>query len=134
MEENRRYVDDELDVILKPEVKLESDMASAVTWNSDLMSSVSQNAPTSVATLATSHLELQLNFMAKELELERQRREKLEHEIKRMTRKLDVIETDGHSEVHKNERVRKNRESAVKRPNLDVDDIRVQNRGFVAFH
>ena len=51
-----------------------------------------------------------------------------------MTRKLDVIETDGHSEVHKNERVRKNRESAVKRPNLDFEDIKVQNRGFVAFH
>ena len=41
MEDNRRYVDDELEGILKPEVKLESDMASAVTWNSDLLSSVS---------------------------------------------------------------------------------------------
>ena len=58
--------------------------------------------------------------MAKELELERQRREKLEDEIRRMTRKLDVIETDGHSEVHKNERIRKNRENGVKRPNMDV--------------
>ena len=90
--------------------------------------------PTTIVTQNTSHLELQLNFLAKELVLEKQRREKLEHEIQRMNRKLDVIETDGDSEVHKNERVRKNREKSVKRPNLDVEDLKVQNRGFVAFH
>ena len=71
--------------------------------------------------------------MAKELELERQKRERLENEIMRMTRKLDIIEIDGRSEVNKNERIRKKREAAVKRPNMAVQDVKGKS-GFIAFH
>ena len=51
-----------------------------------------------------------------------------------MTRQLNVIEEDGRSEVRHNDHVRKKREQAVKRPNMDVEDLKVQNRGFIAFH
>ena len=51
-----------------------------------------------------------------------------------MTRKLEIIEEDGRSEVKKHDRVKQNRENMVKRPNMDVEDLKVQTRGFVAFH
>ena len=50
-----------------------------------------------------------------------------------MTRKLDIIEIDGRSEVNKNERIRKKREAAVKRPNMAVQDVKGKS-GFIAFH
>lgn len=67
-----------------------NDSASAVTWNTDIASTYIQN-PTTVKSVNSSALELHLNFLAKELELERLRRENLQHEVERMTRKLDQV-------------------------------------------
>jgi len=56
-------------------VKFDFDSESAITFNTDT-SSFMRN-PSTINTVASSKLELQLNFLAKQLELERQRREKL---------------------------------------------------------
>ena len=44
--------------------------------------------PSTVVTVASSKLELQLNFLAKQLEMERQRRERLQNEVGTMAEKL----------------------------------------------
>ena len=58
-----------------PVVKFDADSASAVTYMTET-SSLMHN-PSTINTVASSKLELQLNFLAKQLEMERQRREKL---------------------------------------------------------
>ena len=67
-------------------VKFDADSASAVTWITDTSSFV--NNPSTINTIASSKLELQLNFLAKQLELERQRRERLQTEVQEMALKL----------------------------------------------
>ena len=78
-EENDKVVDFEengnLGAEQLPFAKPDADSTSAVTYNSDCASSFSYLRNPSVAnSVASSKLELQLNFLAKELELERQRR------------------------------------------------------------
>lgn len=75
---------------------------------------------------------MQLNFLAKQLELERQRREKLQSEVEEMASKLRQIQADGRAEVIRNEVQRQARETNVKRPNMDVENLKVLNHGFVS--
>ena len=111
-------------------VKFDLDSASAVTYITDC-SSLMRN-PSTVNTIASSKLELQLNFLAKQLELERQRREKLQSEVQTMAKKLNQIQEEGTEELKKNETQRLIREANVKRPNMDVEDLKVLNNGFVS--
>jgi len=67
-------------------VKFDVDSASAITFITDT-SSMMRN-PSTINTIASSKLELQLNFLAKQLELERSRREKLQSEVTSMAEKL----------------------------------------------
>lgn len=53
----------------KPVVKYDADSASCVTYLTDNGSL--QIAPSTINTIASSKLEMQLNFLAKQLELER---------------------------------------------------------------
>lgn len=75
------------EVAKHPLVKFDADVASAVTFQTDTSSMF--RAPSTVNTVASSKLELQLNFLAKQLELEKQRREKLQDEVVTMQRKLE---------------------------------------------
>ena len=59
-----------------------ADNISAVTWHTNL--SYVPNEST-IVTCASTKLELQLNFLAKQVELERIRREKLQKEVTKMT-------------------------------------------------
>lgn len=67
-------------------VKFDADSQSELSFNTDA-SSYLRN-PSTINTVASSRLELQLNFLAKELEMERDRREKLQSEVKTMAQKL----------------------------------------------
>eukprot|EP00353_Schmidingerella_taraikaensis_P016517 CAMPEP_0185605382 /NCGR_PEP_ID=MMETSP0436-20130131/3996_1 /TAXON_ID=626734 ORGANISM="Favella taraikaensis, Strain Fe Narragansett Bay" /NCGR_SAMPLE_ID=MMETSP0436 /ASSEMBLY_ACC=CAM_ASM_000390 /LENGTH=77 /DNA_ID=CAMNT_0028236559 /DNA_START=952 /DNA_END=1185 /DNA_ORIENTATION=+ len=71
---------------IQPLVKFDVDSASAITFITDT-SSMMRN-PSTINTIASSKLELQLNFLAKQLELERSRREKLQSEVTSMAEKL----------------------------------------------
>lgn len=75
---------------------------------------------------------MQLTFLARQLEVERLRREKLQNEVESMAGRLREIEEDGRKEAEKNETVRQEREKNIKPPNMDVSDLRVLNHGFVA--
>ena len=111
-------------------MKFDIDSQSAVTFFTETSSFFNQ--PSTVPSIASSKLEMQLNFLAKQLHLERQRREKLQSEVEAMAKTLQAIKEEGASEVAKNEQARLKREISVKRPNLDIENIKVLNRGFVA--
>ena len=49
-----------------------------------------------------------------------------------MAKKLDVIQQEGNEELKKNELQRQIRVDNVKRPNMDVEDLKVLNHGFVS--
>lgn len=69
---------DDVESMVKPCVKYDIDSTSAVTYTTDTTSMMEQlNPPSCVSSIASSKLELQLNFLAKQLEVERQRRMKL---------------------------------------------------------
>ena len=78
-------------------VKFDADSESAVTFITDTSSLM--HKPSTINTVASSKLELQLNYLAKQLEVERQRREKLQSEVENMAEKLRQIEQDGKQEV-----------------------------------
>ena len=67
-------------------MKFDVDSASAITYITET-SSLLRN-PSTINTIASSKLELQLNFLAKQLEMERMRREKLQSEVQSMAEKL----------------------------------------------
>ena len=87
--------------------------------------------PSSINTIASSKLELQLNFLAKQLEMERQRRERLQSDVQIMAKKLDEIQKDGEKEAEKNELNRLIRENNVKPPSFDMSKQNVLKGGFV---
>ena len=64
--------------------------------------------------------------------MERQRRERLQTEVQNMAQKLNQITEEGREEILKNQRLRQVRERNVKRPNMDVEDLKVLNGGFVS--
>ena len=49
-----------------------------------------------------------------------------------MAKKLNEIQEEGNEELKKNETQRIVREKNVKRPNMDVEDLKVLNNGFVS--
>ena len=49
-----------------------------------------------------------------------------------MAKKLQEVQESGREEVAKNEKTRVQREENVKRPNMDVEDLKVLNGGFVS--
>lgn len=49
-----------------------------------------------------------------------------------MAKKLNQIQEEGTEELKKNETQRLIREANVKRPNMDVEDLKVLNNGFVS--
>ena len=110
-------------------VKFDIDSASQVSFNTDT-SSFMRN-PSSINTIASSKLELQLNFLAKQLEMERQRRERLQSDVQVMAKKLDEIQKDGEKEAEKNELNRLIRENNVKPPSFDMSKQNVLKGGFV---
>ena len=110
-------------------VKFDIDSASQISFNTDT-SSFMRN-PSSINTVASSKLELQLNFLAKQLEMERQRRERLQSDVQVMAKKLDEIQKDGEKEAEKNELNRLIRENNVKPPNFDMSKLDVLKGGFV---
>ena len=110
-------------------VKFDIDSASQISFNTDT-SSFMRN-PSSINTVASSKLELQLNFLAKQLEMERQRRERLQSDVEVMAKKLDEIQKDGEKEAEKNELNRLIRENNVKPPSFDMTNLNVLKGGFV---
>lgn len=63
--------------------KYDADAASAVSFLTEATSALINQNPSSF-TLASSKLELQLNYLAKELELEKKRRETLQSQVNQM--------------------------------------------------
>ena len=57
--------------------KFDADNASAITFLTDATSGLASQNPSSIAYTQSSKLALQLNFLAKELEVEKKRREDL---------------------------------------------------------
>jgi hypothetical protein len=49
-----------------------------------------------------------------------------------MTKKLDEVQRAGYEEAKKNEKTRRLRENSLKRPNMDIEDLKVLNNGFVS--
>ena len=68
----------------KPLVKFDCDSASEVSFNTNTSSFLKN--PSTINTVASSKLEMQLNFLAKQLELERQRRERLQDTVEVMAK------------------------------------------------
>ena len=71
---DERFLDEQLAEILNDKnhplaVKFDADTASQITFNTNASSFLKN--PSSVNSVASSKLELQLNFLAKQLELER---------------------------------------------------------------
>ena len=93
---------------IKPVVKFDADSKSAITYITE-NSSLNHN-PSTIDTVKSSQLEMQLTFLARQLELERNRREKLQNEVENMADRLREIEADGRKEAEKNEAYRKERE------------------------
>lgn len=79
-------------------VRFDADAASAVTYMTDASSQI-LNPPSEVDSVASTKLEFQLNFLAKQLEIERQRREKLQYEVESMHQKLRKVEHEGKLET-----------------------------------
>ena len=61
--------------------KYDADAQSAVTFLTEATSALVACNPSSLGTIASSKLELQLNFLAKELEIEKKRREDLQSQV-----------------------------------------------------
>ena len=78
VEENR----DEIKKVVKLDCTSQS--GSAITYNTDA-SSFYRNPSTIGASETSTKLEMQLKFLARELEMERHRREKLQNEVKEMS-------------------------------------------------
>lgn len=66
-----------------------------------------------------------MTYLAKELEIEKMRRENLQKQVQEMQDKLakQKIATEEEIEIFKLEK--ETRENNVKRPNMDVDDLKV---------
>jgi long-subunit acyl-CoA synthetase (AMP-forming) len=92
-------------------------------------SSIFKN-PSSLAGVSSSKLEIQLNYLAKELELERLRREKLQKQVEEMQENLNRQRIESEREVEKFRQEKETREKNVKAPNMDLDDLRVLQKGF----
>ena len=116
--------------IIMPVVKFDADSASAITYMTE-NSNLNYN-PSSVNTVNSSQLQHELTFLARQLEMEKQRREKLQTEVESMAGRLRDIEEDGRKEAEKNEILRRQREKNVKPPNMDVANLKVLNHGFVS--
>ena len=71
-----------------------------MTWNTD--ASYQQDNKSVAFTNASSKLETKLNFLAKQLELERLRREKLEKEVVTMQDLVTKTQNEGDEEVKLN--------------------------------
>ena len=95
-------------------------------------SSVFKN-PSSLAGVSSAQLEIQLNYLAKELELERLRREKLQKQVEEMQENLNRQRIESEREVEKFRNEKEQREKNVKIPNMDLDDPRVLQKGFFSF-
>lgn len=89
------------------------------------------NNPSSLSGLASSKLEIQLQFLAKELELERIRREKLQKQVEDMQQQIELQKLNSETEEARNRLQKEKRESAMKRLNMDVESWKVQEKGFV---
>lgn len=80
----------------------------------------------------TANVELQLSFLAKELELERNRRRGLQEQVERMEHVLLEVDEDGKREMNKQLELSRARVLNMKPFNPDLNDIRTLNRGFVS--
>ena len=70
-------------------------------------------------------MELQLTYLAKELEVERMRRENLQKQVQLMQEKLVQQKFASEEEVEMFKLEKETRENNVKRPNMDVEDLKV---------
>lgn len=113
---------------VKTYLDVDANSASEVTWMTDT-SSIFKN-PSSLAGVSSSKLEIQLNYLAKELELERLRREKLQKQVEEMQANLNRQRIESEREVEKFRQEKETREKNIKVPNMDLDDPRVLQKGF----
>ena len=111
-------------------VKYDADSGSCITYNTDT-SSLLHN-PSSLNTYASSKMEMQLNFLAKQLELEKQRREKLQAQVMEMQVTLKEQEDQARGDVKKNQQDKKQREANVKPAPTDIADLKTLQGGFVS--
>jgi hypothetical protein len=72
---------------VKTYLDVDANSGSEVTWMTET-SSIFKN-PSSLAGVSSAQLEIQLNYLAKELELERLRREKLQKQVEEMQENLN---------------------------------------------
>ena len=68
--------------------KYDADNSSSITFLTEATSALVNQNPSSIAYTQSSKLELQLNFLAKELEVERKRREALQKKVEDMHEEL----------------------------------------------
>ena len=111
-------------------VKYDADSGSCITYNTDT-SSLLHN-PSSLNTFASSKMEMQLNFLAKQLELEKQRREKLQAQVMEMQVTLKEQEDQARGDVKKNQHDKMKREANVKPMPTDIADLKTLQGGFVS--
>lgn len=128
---------DKPDNVQQPESQvktyLDADNANStsdVTWMTDT-SSIFRN-PSSLAGVSSSKLEIQLNFLARELELERQRREKLQRQVEEMQENLTKQNIESEREVSRFKQEKEQRELNIKKPNMDLTNLKVLEKGFVS--
>ena len=91
--------------------------------------------PLSVSTAAltsSSKLELQLVYLAKELEREKNRRERLQKQVDEMHDAIVKQKSETESELKEHAKNKKMRETNMKPIFLDTEDARVLRRGFVS--
>jgi hypothetical protein len=103
--------------------------SSEVTWMTDT-SSVFKN-PSSLAGITSSKIEIQLQYLARELELERVRREKLQKQVEEMQEMMVKQREESELEVERFKQEKEARETNIRPPNLDVEDPKNLEKGFV---
>ena len=114
--------------------KFDADNASAVTYVTEATSALTHH-PLSVSTAAltsSSKLELQLVYLAKELEREKNRRERLQKQVDEMHDAIVKQKSETESELKEHAKNKKMRETNIKPIFLDTEDARVLRRGFVS--
>ena len=110
--------------------KFNADGESAMTFQTDATSALTSH-PLSISNALTtsSKLELQLMFLAKELETEKHKREQLQKQVEVMHDVLVQHKQEAEVELAEHAKVKKKREANVKPLVEDLEDRRVMGRG-----
>lgn len=128
-EEEPTGVDEPCDDYGNPKVitKYDADVASVITFDTSL-TGLNHN-PSSLFTANSSKLEVQLTFLAKELELERKRREQLQVKVDQMAEILKRQQKQATYDIEKTKLEMTLRRTNMKPPDMDLEKWDVQGRG-----